>query len=575
VLSLDDAQRAFDRRGQVSYFNIKLKDARRGDEIQQAIEQRWPDLAATRAGDTNVQSEMLDLYRSFGWFLGLFAVLVGGLGMMNTTLMSVFERTREIGMLRAIGWRRRRIIGLIVGESLTLALAGGVLGLGLGAGLVAAVQLLPAVASLLSGVVSVAMIVQALVIALLLGLVGSLYPAWRAASLTPIEAMRADAGSAVHPGRIGQFMARIAAGGTLRNMWRRPTRTLVTMAGIGLAVGLIVALLAMTAGFVVMFSQLTGGKEGDLLAEQARVSDMALSTIDERLAGRIAIQPGVRAVSRLIFGLVSTPKTPYFILFGLDPGEPYAGHVQIREGRAIARSHEVMLGRFAATGMEKRPGDTLRLGGSSFRVVGIYENGSALEDSGGMVVVKDAQQVFHKPRQVSLLVIHLDDPGRADELAAHLETLFPELLIAKPATFSNRIQDMATAYAVLNTLIGLTLVVGGIVMTNTMLMSVFERTQEIGVLRAVGWHRGRVIRMVVAEALAVSLLSSAVGLLIGVTLNAALTLEPTMGRMLVPAYTPQLFLQAALLAIALGALGGLYPAWRAARLRPLDALRYE
>jgi ABC-type antimicrobial peptide transport system permease subunit len=148
-------------------------------------------------------------------------------------------------------------------------------------------------------------------------------------------------------------------------------------------------------------------------------------------------------------------------------------------------------------------------------------------------------------------------------------------LIAKPATFSNRIQDMATAYAVLNTLIGLTLVVGGIVMTNTMLMSVFERTQEIGVLRAVGWHRGRVIRMVVAEALAVSLLSSAVGLLIGVTLNAALTLEPTMGRMLVPAYTPQLFLQAALLAIALGALGGLYPAWRAARLRPLDALRYE
>ena len=80
-------------------------------------------VAASRSGEASQQTEMLDMYRSFGWFLGIFAILVGGLGMMNPMLMSVLERTREIGVLRALGWRRRRIVGLIMGEGLVLALA--------------------------------------------------------------------------------------------------------------------------------------------------------------------------------------------------------------------------------------------------------------------------------------------------------------------------------------------------------------------------------------------------------------------------------------------------------------------
>jgi len=577
VMGLEDAQRAFDRRHQVNYFNVKVKDKPAIDALKEAIETRWPQLAATRSGEATQQTEAINMYRSFGLFLGIFAVFVGGLGMMNTMLMNVFERTREIGVLRAVGWRRRRVLGLILGESLVLALGGGLLGIALGVSLTSLAQLSPSVKSLLSGVFTPAMFVQAVVIALLLGALGGFYPAWRAAQLAPVEAMRYDSGVGANLGPVARQLARLSGGSALRNLWRRPTRTLVTMAGIGIGVGFIVSLLAMVDGFFVQFTAMASAGQADLLAEQANASDLSLSVIDERVAARLATRPEVKSVSRLIFGVSTAPGLPYFMLFGVDPAEGYIAHYRIREGRLIQRSDEVMIGRFAANGLKKTVGDSLRVGGATYHVVGIYENGVAYEDAGGAVLLKDAQTLFNKRRQVSLLAITLADAerGRADEIARTLERDFPQIIVGQTTTFAERLQDFATTYAILNALVALTVVVGGIVMMNAMLISVFERTQEIGVLRAMGWKRGRVVRMVLGESLAISLLSALVGIGVGVGLNYLFTLEPTMGVFLTPAYSPKIFVEVLLLAVVLGTIGGVYPAWRAAGLKPIEALRYE
>ena len=121
----------------------------------------------------------------------------------------------------------------------------------------------------------------------------------------------------------------------------------------------------------------------------------------------------------------------------------------------------------------------------------------------------------------------------------------------------------------------MTVIVGGIVMTNAMLMSVFERTQEIGVLRALGWRRGRVVGAVLAESLALSLLSGLAGIAIGVGLNRLFMLVPDFGAFLTPIYSQAMFVKVLVLAVGLGSIGGLYPAWRAAGLRPIEALKYE
>ncbi len=574
VISLADAQRSFDRVNKVSFFNVRLKDPRRADEVRQTIETRWTDLGVTRSGEASRQTEIFDLYRSFGLFLGLFAVLVGGLGMMNTTLMSVFERTREIGLLRAVGWRRRRIVVMIWGESLVLALVGGVVGIGLGVGLTMLARLSPSVDTLLRGVFTPTMFVEAIGIALLLGTVGGLYPAWRASQLTPIDAMRYDTGAGASMGRMAQALSRFGSS-ALRNLWRRPTRTLVTMIGIGIGVGFIVAGSAMTEGMIRSFNGLTSAGQIDLLAEEANASDVTFSKIDDRTAARIAIQPEVQSVSRLVLAAASSPGLMYFLLFGLDPDEEWIKHYKVREGRLIERPHEIMIGRPVANSLKKGVGDRLLLGGSSYDIVGIYETGSGFEDAGGAVVIEEAQQKYGKPRQSSFLGIQLQDPGRADEVARKLEAQFPEVMLSRAAEATDRMQDFASTYAVLNALIILTVIVGGIVMMNAMLMSVFERTQEIGVLRALGWRRGRIMRMVVVESLALSFLSALAGIAIGVGLGYLFTLLPFWGTLLAPAYPPLVFFQVIALALILGALGGLYPAWRAANMQPIEALRYE
>jgi ABC-type antimicrobial peptide transport system permease subunit len=575
VIPLGEAKLAFDRRDQVSYFNIKLRDPIRADEVKAAIEARWDDLTATRSGDVSTQQEMLQIYRAMGWFLGIFAVLVGGLGMTNTMLMSVFERTREIGVLRAVGWRRRRVIGLILGEALVLSMGGGVLGVALGYGLLILAKTSPATEPLLASTFTFDLVVQALVVALFLGLIGGAYPAWRASKLQPAEALRRESGVSSQLGPCGRLLARAFGRGALRNLLRRPARTLITVAGLGLGVGFIVSLIAVVDGFDVLFTQLGTAGQVDLMVEQAKASDAAFSVIDERIADRIELRDDVASVSKLVLGVTSAPGVPYFLVFGLDPREQYIQHYRLVEGEPIARQNEIMLGRTVARSIKREVGDKISLGGATYRISGIFENGVALEDSGGVLALRDAQRLFRKPGQVSFLGIQVVDPTRADDVAANLEAQFPDIMVARVANFTERMNDMQVTNAALDALIVIVVLVGGVVMMNAMLMSVFERTQEIGVLRALGWRKLRVVRMVVSEAVALSVLSALIGVGIGVLLAQSFTLDPTMGAYLLPTYSPDLFVRVLVLVIVLGVTGAVYPALRAANMRPIEALRYE
>ncbi len=575
VIALEDAQRIFDRRGRVNNFSLKLRDARRIDEIKAEIETTYPDLSANRSGDATIQTEALGMYRSMGWFLGMFAVIVGGLGMMNTTLMSVFERTREIGVLRALGWRRGRVMRLILGESLAIALIGGLAGLALGLGLTSLASLSPSVASMLQGVYEPQIFIQALIIALLLGGMGGIYPAWRASHLEPVEAMRTEGGAAVAPGKLATFLLRRFGRGPLRNLWRRPTRTLVTATGLAVGVGFVVSLLAITESFTAAFTDMALAGQADLMAEQANVSDMSVSAIDDRLADQLRRHPEVRAVSRILFGVATAPGTEFLFLMGVDPREEYIQHYAIRQGRAIERPKEIMIGRSIADALDKGVGETIHLSSRTYRIVGIYENGITYEDAGAAMSLRDAQELFGRKHESTLLGIGLHDTARADAIARELESTYPEVIVSQAAGLTDRMQDFATMDAVINALILLTVVVGGVVMMNAMLMSVFERTQEVGLLRALGWRRRGVLWMVLVEALALSGLSAVIGIVIGVGLNWLFTLTPMMGEFMTPVYSGGLFLRVILLALTLGALGGLYPAWRAANLQPIEALRYE
>ena len=195
--------------------------------------------------------------------------------------------------------------------------------------------------------------------------------------------------------------------------------------------------------------------------------------------------------------------------------------------------------------------------------------------AGGVVALRDAQRLFGQPRKVSFVGVRLarSAPGRA--MIAEIEARFPAISLSKASEFAEDLSDMQMMQASTWGIALMALVVGGLGMTNTMVMSVMERTREIGVLRALGWRKRRVLWMIVRESVALSLLGSGVGVACGIVLGLALNLVPAIQGFLRLQYSVGLFAQAFGTALLLGAVGGVYPAWRASRLQPVEALRYE
>ena len=126
------------------------------------------------------------------WGTSSIALIVGILGIANTMAMSVFERTREIGILRALGWKSWGVMLLIQVEAVVLGLVGGVVGLGVGWGGLRLLASMPQTASIASASVTPLHLLEGLGIAVLAGLLAGAVPAWRGAHLSPVEALRHD-----------------------------------------------------------------------------------------------------------------------------------------------------------------------------------------------------------------------------------------------------------------------------------------------------------------------------------------------------------------------------------------------
>jgi ABC-type lipoprotein release transport system permease subunit len=568
VALLDDAQDLSKHPRQVNAFLIKLRDIRDAERVRQRIEGRFSDLTATLSSDFVEEQDWLATIQGFTRAISLLAVLIGGVGVMNTVLMSVFERTREFGTLRALGWHPRQVLGMVLGESLGLCGLGGLAGAVLGMVAVWAVKQVPLVSSVLPTRFSPTLFVQAIGVALALGLIGGAYPAWRASRLLPVEAMRAESSA-------GTRSVRVPFGGAaLRNVLRQPTRTLLTLTGIGIAIMAMVTLGGLADGLMVEMTAMAS-KAGFHLAGMEANASIDLSTIDQMIVRRIASLPGVKAAEGFLTGYAVVGDLPFFFVFGYHPLGRAIHDFRIVEGKPLTANRQVLIGRVAADNLDKRVGQTLRLFNAAFRIVGIYETGVPFEDGGGVVSLRDAQTLFGQPRKVSFLGIWLEDPDQAEAVESAIEARFPEVAVAQASEFSEDVTDLQFTRSATWAIAFLALLVGGAGMTNTMVMSVFERTREIGVLRALGWGKGRVLWMILRESLALSLLGGLVGLVAGVVLIELLNAIPFVAGWVRARFSMGLFIQAMVTALVLGAVGGAYPAWRASRLRPVEALRYE
>ena len=172
---------------------MKINDNANATEVGNAIENAYPDeLSTTTAADQMGRiNQGLSFIDTATWAISLLAIVIGGVGVINTMIMSVYERTREIGVLKAVGWRSRRILGMILGESIVLTLMAGVVGIVVGVvGVEVLLSLTPSTEGIIEPAYSLELFVRALGIAFLVGMIGGIYPAYRASRLAPTEALR-------------------------------------------------------------------------------------------------------------------------------------------------------------------------------------------------------------------------------------------------------------------------------------------------------------------------------------------------------------------------------------------------
>ena len=219
-------------------------------------------------------------------------------------------------------------------------------------------------------------------------------------------------------------------------------------------------------------------------------------------------------------------------------------------------------------------GDNITIHNTEFEITGIYETGSMFADSTIYVPIDTLQNISECDEYSSVLVKTAEDANDTI-ISDKIKDKFYDL----STLTSDEISSMMTnVTGILNTaslaVSGLAIIVGAIGIINTMVMTVYERTKEIGVLKSIGWKPRRILLMIMGETLVWTILSGIVGSVFGILIS-------EIGVMLLDAgdfslgYDPQAFILAFGITIFVGLIGGIYPAYKASKLAPTEALRYE
>jgi putative ABC transport system permease protein len=313
----------------------------------------------------------------------------------------------------------------------------------------------------------------------------------------------------------------------------------------------------------------------EIVLRQANLSDTSQSVIDEVTLNRIEALPEVQATSGFIFTAVGMPETLFFMVQGMEPNNFGIRRFKIVEGEPLRSNRQIIIGRTAADAMNKQPGDTIEVGGSRFKIVGIYDINTQWENTGGVVTLRDGQIIAGRPRKVTMANVKVVDPRSADEVVETINTRFEDVHASLSGEFADQMPDMEAANQMLGAISVMALLIGGFGIMNTMLMAVHERTKEIGALRALGWRQRDVLQLIMKEAFILGIFGGFIGIPLAVIFMLVVNNLPVMEDFGLLTLSFSTYLRAIIVALSLGAIGGIYPAWRATKMLPVEALRYE
>ncbi len=399
-----------------------------------------------------------------------------------------------------------------------------------------------------------------------------------------------------------------------RNMWRNWRRTAIAL--VAIVLGLILLLFfdgMITGSDQAIFGNAVRLYGGNIQIHapgyRAKASRLPMYALDnaEAVVQAASVQPQVVAAAKRINtgGIITSDEGSFPVtITGLEPAVEAPVSIQaenISQGRFLSADEgdAIIIGQGLADLLKVHVGDRVKLLGQSKRgqmrqrtmtIVGIYDLGMReAEERAVFMSLPEAQTLYNLRRQATEVAVTLQDVGQEKVVLTTLKTTLPGVEVDSWQTLKPEIRETMQTKQVFTSVMGLVVVlIASIGILNLMMMAVFERTREMGVLAALGMKGRQIMGLFLLEGTLIGVVGAVIGCLLGILLLGLVgqvgidlsfasgmgEVGALMGDRLYPSVTPAGVISRGVAVALIAMLASLYPAWQAARKEPAEALHH-
>jgi len=388
----------------------------------------------------------------------------------------------------------------------------------------------------------------------------------------------------------------------IKTLYQQKSRTLLTLMGIVIGIAVIIAMVSIGAGLKTSMgdqldkmqtTQITiipaGAFGGSMMGPPQETVPFGRNDVKE-----IGTIPGVKETSSMFYIAATMEYKNEKKILATFGGEAniwdiYSNFFSMKEGRLLTDKdyNGVNIGYRVSKDLFNREihtGDTLKINDKKFKVVGVIdEMGSKADDEQIYMTLRASQELFDT-KDINYIIAIANDQAAVPEVTRKIEDKLKKLRggkdfdIITPEDMAEQVfQILDIITFVLTGIASISLLIGGIIIMNTMLMSVMERTREIGVMKATGASNGTVLGLFVVESALVGFLGGAIGIVFGIGISKVVEVigQQAIGSMFHTFISRELIIATLLFSLIVGTISGVYPAYKAAQMDPIEALRYE